>query len=292
MTKRGEEKFQRRRLRGSYISVIISISLVLFILGLFGLLVLYIQERSNEVQENIGFTIYLHDDISEMDVNRLRKAVEISPYARTVEYISKEQAVEIMKKDLGEDFMNYIDYNPLLACLVVKVNPDYANTDSLAVIREHLSRSSRIKEIDYEAPLIEKVQAKLRTIGLITLVFSTLLLIVSIALINNSIRLAIYSRRFLIKSMQLVGATQAFIRKPFVQRGILHGIYSALIAIVLTLAAIYYARQYLPDFIQFQELEILASLFGGMLVLGVIISWVSTSLAVRKFLRTRSNKLY
>lgn len=292
MTKKGEEKFHRRRLRGSYVSVIISVSLVLFILGLFGLLVLYIQERSNEVKENIGFTIYLHDEVGETDISRLKKAVELSPYTRTIEYISKEQAVEIMKKDLGEDFMNYLDYNPLLACLVVKVTPEYAHSDSLAAIKQQLMRSSKIKEIDYEAPLIEKVQAKLRTIGMITLSFAALLLIVSIALINNSIRLAIYSRRFIIKSMQLVGATQPFIRKPFVQRGIMHGIYSAIIAMILTLAVIYYGQQYLPDFIQFQQLEILASLFGLMLLLGVIISWVSTSLAVRKFLRTRSNKLY
>lgn len=292
MTKKGEEKFQKRRLRGSYLSVIISISLVLFTIGIFGLIVLFIHNQSNQIKESIGFNIYLHDDVKDIDVTRLQKAIEASDYAREVHYISKEDAVEVTKEIVGEDFMDYLDYNPLLACFEVKVNADYAHTDSIASIAANLAKSSKIKEISYQAPIIAAVQENLRQLGIVVLIVTLLLLIVSIALINNSIRLSIYSRRFIIKSMQLVGATQSFIRRPFVRRGVLHGVYSALIAILLTMAGIYYAQQYFPSFIQFNELEILASLFGGMLALGVIISWVSTSLAVRKFIRTRSSKLH
>ena len=179
-----------------------------------------------------------------------------------------------------------------MASIEVKVMPAYANTDSLAVIKASLIRSSKIKEIAYQESLIQQVQENLRIAGLIMLVFSSLLLIVSIALINNSIRLAIYSRRFIIKSMQLVGATQSFIRGPFVKRGILHGVLSAMIAIMLIMIVMYYLQQILPDLIQIQDIEILAYLFVIVMALGIIISWVSTSLAVRKYLRMRGNKIY
>ena len=292
MANKGEVKFHKRRLRSSYISVVLSVSLVLFTLGLLGLFLLYTQKISNQVMEDIGFTVYLHDDVNEVDVDRLTKAIEIADYTTQTEYISKDQAIEILKKDLGEDFMQYLDYNPLLASIDVKVKAAYANTDSLAVIKSSLSRSSKIKEIVYQESLIQKVQENLRIAGIVMLVFSGLLLIVAIALINNSIRLSIYSRRFIIKSMQLVGATQGFIRRPFVIRGVLHGIYSALIAILLIMLVMYYLQSILPDLIQIQDIEILAYLFVIVMALGIIISWVSTSLAVRKFLRMRGYKMY
>jgi cell division transport system permease protein len=279
MANQGEVKFHKRRLRSSYISVVLSVSLVLFTLGLLGLFLLYTQKISNQVMEDIGFTVYLHDDVNEVDVDRLTKAIEIADYTTQTEYISKDQAIEILKKDLGEDFMQYLDYNPLLASIDVKV-------------KSSLSRSSKIKEIVYQESLIQKVQENLRIAGIVMLVFSGLLLIVAIALINNSIRLSIYSRRFIIKSMQLVGATQGFIRRPFVIRGVLHGIYSALIAILLIMLVMYYLQSILPDLIQIQDIEILAYLFVIVMALGIIISWVSTSLAVRKFLRMRGYKMY
>lgn len=292
MAAKSDEKFQKRRLRSSYISVILSVSLVLFTLGLLGLFLLYTQKITNQVIEDIGFTIYLYDDVKQVDVDRLKKAIDIADYTRTSTYISKDEAIEILKQDLGEDFMQYLDYNPLLASIDVKVKPAYANTDSLAVVKASLSRSSKVKEIVYQESLIQKVQENLRIAGLVILIFSSLLLVVAIALINNSIRLSIYSRRFIIKSMQLVGATQGFIRRPFVQRGILHGVYSALIAMLLIMGVMYYLQNVLPDLIQIEDIEILAYLFVLVMALGIIISWVSTSLAVRKYLRMRGNKLY
>lgn len=292
MASKGEDNFQKRRLRGSYVSVILSVSLVLFTLGLLGLFLLYTQKISNQVMDDIGFTIYLHDDNKAVDIERLQKAIDVAEYTRTSTYVSKEEAVEILKSELGEDFMQFLDYNPLLASIEVKVNADYASTDSLAIIKANLSRSAKIKEVVYQESLIQKVQENLRIAGIVMLVFSSLLLIVAIALINNSIRLSIYSRRFIIKTMQLVGATQPFIRRPFVRRGILHGVYSALIAILLIMGVMYYLQQILPDLIQFQDIEILAYLFAFVMALGIIISWVSTSLAVRKFLRMRRNKMY
>ena len=247
---------------------------------------------ASQAFEDIGFTVYLYDDVKQVDVDRLKKALDIADYTRKSTYISKDEAIEILKQDLGEDFMQYLDYNPLLASIDVKVKPAYANTDSLAVVKATLSRSSKVKEIVYQESLIQKVQENLRIAGLVILIFSSLLLVVAIALINNSIRLSIYSRRFIIKSMQLVGATQGFIRRPFVQRGILHGVYSALIAMLLIMGVLYYLPNVLPDLIQIEDIEILAYLFVLVMALGIIISWVSTSLAVRKYLRMRGNKLY
>ena len=292
MAKQAEESFQKRRLRGSYISVILSVSLVLFTLGMLGLIMLYAQKISVQVKENIGFTIYLEDDIKEVDVERLQKAIDISPYSLSTIYISKDDAVDLLKRDLGEDFMQYLDYNPLLASIEVKMKAEYAHPDSLANIKSQLIKSSKVKEISYEESLVKMVQENIQRIGVLMLAFSLLLLVVAIALINNSIRLSIYSKRFLIKSMQLVGATQSFIRKPFIQKGVVHGIYSALIAILLIMGVMYYSQQYLPDLIQIQDIEILAYLFVIVMLLGIVISWVSTSLAVRKFIRTRSDKLY
>jgi len=292
MSNKAEEKFQKRRLRGSYISVILSVSLVLFTLGLLGLVMLYANKLSNQVKENIGFTIYLEDNVKEVDVDRLQKAIDVSDYALETVYRSKEEAAELLKKDLGEDFLEYLDYNPLLASIEVKLKADYAHPDSLSAIASELNRSSKIKEIDYEESLVKMIQDNIQRIGSIMLGFSLLLLIVAVALINNSIRLSIYSKRFLIKSMQLVGATQGFIRRPFIQKGIVHGIYSALIAIMLIMGIMYYSQRFLPDLIQIQDIEILAYLFVIVMALGIIISWVSTSLAVRKFLRTRTDKLY
>ncbi|GAB4383382.1 MAG: permease-like cell division protein FtsX [Salibacteraceae bacterium] len=292
MSSKAEDKFNRKRLRGSYVSVILSISLVLFTLGLQLLGYLYAEKIIKQFKEDIGFTAYLRDDVKEVDVERLMKVIEMAPYTRQARYISKEEALEIMKKDLGEDFMNYLDYNPLLASIEVKVNAEYANTDSLAAIKAELSRSSKIKDISYDEIVIEKVQSKLKLVSIVSLFFVALLLVVAIALINNSIRLAIYSKRFLIKSMLLVGATQSFIRRPFVKKAILHGIYSALIAILLIMAVIYYAEQLFPAIIDFQDMELLAVIFGTILFLGIVISWISTSLAVRKYIRMRSSKLY
>ncbi len=292
MAAKSDERFQKRRLRSSYISVILSVSLVLFTLGLLGLFLLYTQKITNQVIKDIGFTVYLYDDVKQVGVDRIKKAIDIAEYTRTSTYISKDEAIETLKQDLGEDFMQYLDYNPLLASINVKVKPAYANTDSLAVVKASLSRSSKVKEIIYQESLIQKIQENIRIAGLVILIFSSLLLVVTIALINNSIRLSIYSRRFIIKSMQLVGATQGFIRRPFVQRGILHGIYSALIAMLLIMGVMYYLQNVLPDLIQIEDIEILAYLFVLVMALGIIISWVSTSLAVRKYLRMRGNKLY
>lgn len=292
MANDSEEKFHKRRVQGSYLSVILSVSLVLFTLGLQIFAVMNAEKIIREFKENLGFTVYLKDEVSNEDMMRLQKVIASEPYTRLAKAISKEQAAESLKTELGEDFMQFLDYNPLPSSIEVKVKANYANTDSLALIQSHLMKSNKVKEVSFKKNLIENVQRKLRIVSIISLGFVALLFIVAVALINSSIRLSIYSKRFLIKSMMLVGATHAFVRSPFVRTGVLHGIYSAIIAIIMISVVMYYADRVYPTLLQRSDLESIVSLFGIVVFLGVAISWVSTSLAVRKFIRLRSNKLY
>jgi len=280
------------KVRSSYLSTIISISLVLFMLGLLGLILLNAQKISNHVKENIGFSLYLHEDISERQLQSLRTDLISKTYTKHIDYTNKEQAAELLKKDLGEDFVDFLGYNPLSASLDLYLKADYAEQNIIEDITKELKKYPAVKEVIYQKDLVAEVNNNIRKIGLVLLAFSALLLVVVIALINNTIRLAIYSKRFLIKTMQLVGATGGFIRRPFVARGVLNGILSALIAILLLLGVLYTAKQNFPALVELQDFNIYLILFSIVIVLGILISWISTSLAVRKFLRMQSGDLH
>ncbi|MFT5666629.1 MAG: cell division transport system permease protein [Vicingaceae bacterium] len=276
----------------NYISTIISISLVLFMLGVLGIILLNAKKISDHVKENIGFSLYLKEGLSENDISRLQQVLEAKEYTNRIEYINKEEAAEIMKKELGEDFVEFLDFNPLSGSVDLYLNAAYAEEGSAKLIENELKRLPAIKMVDYQMDLIAAVNKNVKKIGLVLLGFSVLLLIVVIALINNTIRLAIYSKRFLIKTMQLVGATGGFIRRPFVARGVLNGFISGVIAIVLLSGVMYSIKSNLPEFFELQNFNVYGILFGLVVLLGILISWVSTSLAVRKFLRMQSGDLY
>ena len=261
-------------------------------LGLLGLILLNAQKISNHVKENIGFSLYLHEDISERQLQSLRTDLISKTYTKHIDYTNKEQAAELLKKDLGEDFVDFLGYNPLSASLDLYLKADYAEQNIIEDITKELKKYPAVKEVIYQKDLVAEVNNNIRKIGLVLLAFSALLLVVVIALINNTIRLAIYSKRFLIKTMQLVGATGGFIRRPFVARGVLNGILSALIAILLLLGVLYTAKQNFPALVELQDFNIYLILFSIVIVLGILISWISTSLAVRKFLRMQSGDLH
>ncbi|MBD79700.1 MAG: cell division protein FtsX [Crocinitomicaceae bacterium] len=287
-----EERFTKKRLRSSYFTVIISISLVLFMLGLLGMAILQAKRLSTYVKENIGFSVILKDDVKDVDVVKFQKSLDAARYVKTTEFIDKDRAAKELTEDLGEDFVDFLGYNPLLSSIEVRLNADYANPDSLSWIEAEMTKNPRVKEVFYQRDLVVLVNENIKRISLVILVFSVLLLIIAIALINNSIRLSLYSKRFVIKTMQLVGATPAFIRMPFVLRGIANGLYGALIAIALLMGVLYYARQKIPELFEIQDVQMVATLFGMVLLLGIIITWISTSLAVRRFLRMKTDKLY
>lgn len=280
------------KVKSNYLSTIISITLVLFMLGLLGMIVLNAQKISEHVRENIGFSLYLQENLSAEELKTLQEDLKEKPFTNRIEYIDQKTAAEMLKKDLGEDFVDFLGYNPLSGSIDVYLKADYAVEEKTVEIEKALKRYPAVKEVVYQKDLIAEVNNNIRRISIVLLGFSILLLIVVIALINNTIRLAIYSKRFLIKTMQLVGATGGFIRRPFVARGILNGIISGFIATLLLMGVMYSAEQNFPTLVELKNVNLYLILFASVIVLGVLISWISTSLAVRKFLRMQSGDLY
>jgi len=287
-----DEKYNKRRLKGSYFTTIVSISLVLFMLGLLGLIILHSKKLSDYVKENIGFSIIMKEKVKEAGIIQLQKILDATPYVKSTHYITKEEAGKEFAEELGEDFTSFLGYNPLLPTIEVRFRAEYANNDSLTIIKEKILANSNVKEVWYQESLVDLVNKNVRKIGFIILGFSGLLLIIAIALINNTIRLSVYSKRIIIRSMQLVGATRRFISKPFILKGILQGIISALIAIGLLVGVIYISQREMPELVNLQELDLFLSLFGIVILLGVFITWLSNYFAVRKYIKIKSDNLY
>lgn len=287
-----ESRITRRRLRSSYATSIISISLVLFLLGLLGLLLLNAKKLSDYVKENIGISIILKDGVKEVEMRRLQKDLDAAPYVKSTEYISKEEAAKKLQDELGEDFIDFLGYNPLLASIDVYLFADFANVDSITGIEAKIGRFPEVKEVFYHKSLVHLINENVRKISYFIFAFSALLFIIALALINNTIRLSVYSRRFLINTMQLVGATNSFIRRPLLMKSIMHGIYGTLIAIGLLCGIIYLAQKEFSEIVNFGDVEILGVLFIFVLFLGILITWMSTFFAVNKFLRAQEDELY
>lgn len=287
-----ENKAGTGRLRASYITSIISIMLVLFMLGLLGLIILHGKKLSEYVRENISISVMLKDNAADDLVISYMQRLERTSYVKKAEFISREQAAKELSNELGEDFVQFLGYNPLPASIDLQLRSGYANTDSIARIEKQLLRSNLVKEVVYQKSLIDQVNSNIRKISLVILSFSLILLFISVILINNTIKLSIYARRFLIRSMQLVGATETFIRLPFIKKSILHGVIAALTAILLLIGALFLARQRMPEIIALQDVEQFTIFFAGILILGVLLSVFSTWIAVNKFLRMKIDSLY
>lgn len=286
------EKYSHRKIRSSYFSTIVSLSLVLFVLGLLGLVVLNAKKLSDYVKENIGLSIILNDSIKEADLMMLKKQLDIANFVKKATFVTKEQAAQSLQKDLGEDFVKFLGYNPLLSSFDIKLKAEYANNDSLLAIENRLLKNDNIKEVYYQKSLVNVINENVRKIGLVLLGFCFLLSVISIALINNTIRLYIYSKRFIIKTMQLVGATQGFISRPFIIRSMWNGFYSALITIALLMGLIYTAQNNFPELIELQDINLFLELFLMLMLAGIGITFLSTYFAVKKYLKIQTDDLY
>ncbi|MFH1295975.1 MAG: permease-like cell division protein FtsX [Bacteroidota bacterium] len=287
-----EQNYQRRRLATSYVTTVISITLVLFMLGLLGMLVLHAKKLSDYVKENIGFSIMIKEEVRETEIFELQKKLDKEEYVKTTEYITRERAAREFSDELGEDFVGFLGYNPLLPSIELRLKASYANPDSIRLIEERLIAYPGVKEVDYHKPLVDQINQNVERISLVILGFSMILLLISIALINNTIRLSVYAKRFLIRSMQLVGGTQKFIQRPFLAKAILNGFLSGVIAIGLLLLTLYVANREMPELLEFQDIELFSILFVLVILLGILISWISTFFAVRKYLRMKTELLY
>ncbi len=287
-----EEQYNRRRIRSSYITTLVSITMVLFMLGLLGLLLLQAERLSRHVKENISLSVIMNENVKEASILEFQKKLDISSFVKYTEYIPKEKAAADLKEQLGEDFISFLGYNPLLPSIDVHLKAAYANNDSIPVIEQQLIKNTDVKEVFYQKSLVDLVNANTRRLSYLLTGLSLLLLLIAIALINNTIRLSVYAKRFLLRTMQLVGATQGFIRKPFVRRGIVQGLMGGVIASLLLLAVLWWAQREIPEMNALNDPKLLLSLLGIVILTGIVLTWISTYLAVRKYLKIRTDELY
>ena len=287
-----EEKYQKRRLRNSYITSVISITLVLFLLGIQGLILIHAHKLSRYVRENIGVTVVLKDAAKDADIARLQKQLDFSPAVKSTVFVSKEEAATLLTQDLGEDFVDFIGYNPLSASLEIRLKAEYANNDSMAILEHQLMQINEVQEVYYQKNLVQIINDNVRRISFVLLSISAIILLIAIALINNTIRLSVYSKRLLIKSMMLVGATQSFIRKPFIQRGILQGIIGATLSCITITFVLYYVQSYAPDIVTIKDIDWFLLLFAGIFAIAIIFTWLSSYFAVRRFLKMSNDLIH
>ncbi|MAX70891.1 MAG: cell division protein FtsX [Flavobacteriaceae bacterium] len=286
------DKYQKRKLISSYVSVVISIALVLFLLGCLGLLVINSKKVADHFREQVVMTIYLNDTAKDVEVNQLKKSLAMAEYTKEAEYVSKEAAAELMKAETGEDFMDFVGYNPLKNSIDVYLKADYVTTEKLTEITESLSNKSFIEEIRYDNDLVELMNDNVKKITVWVLIISAVFTLIAVLLINSSIRLAVYSKRFIIKTMQMVGATKSFIRRPFVWKSVQLGIIGAIVALIGMGIVLYYLDITFPELELLRNMVLIVVLFVGIFLLGIVITWISTFIATQRFLNLKTDQLY
>ena len=276
----------------SRLTSVISIALVLFLLGVICLMGLLGNKLSVYVKENITFSIVLKDNQREADIKKMQKKLDALPFIKSTEYISKEQAVKELEEELGENPETFLGFNPLKASIEVRLRSDYANPDSLPKIEHYIKQYTSVSDLLYRKDMMEMVHNNMQRIGLILLVLAAMLMAISFVLIGNTIRLLIYSKRFLIHTMKLVGATPGFIRRPFVYYNMVSGVIASLLAIGMLSGFLYYLQSELTGFIQILDMKTLLVVFVLVLILGILLSAVATIIAVNKYLRMNIDRLY
>ena len=286
------EKYQKKRLRSSYFSVIISIALVLFLVGLLGMMVLKTKALAKHFKEQVTLNVFLSDNINKKKLAAFKKTIKSKDYTKSIAFISKEDAAKLMQKEIGQDFLEFLGTNPLKDVINIHLKSDFVTSEKMKGIEKNLLQNKLVHEVSYDKPLIELLNKNIKRISLWVLIFSSLLTLIAVVLINSSIRLSVYSKRFTIKTMQMVGATKSFIRRPFIWTSIKLGILGAILAIIALIGLSYYIEKQVPEISLLNNVELLATVFGGVLLLGILISWLSTYFATRRFLNLRTHELY
>lgn len=286
------ERHIKRKLQTSSLSTMLSISLVLLMIGSMGLIYLNTTKLTNYIKENIGVSLVLKDNVKKVDRLQLQKNLQTSQWVKSTQYISKQEAADILKNDLGEDFISFLGYNPLSASIEVFLNGQFANKGNFNSLQNELQNNELVDDIIIQEDLIDSINTNVRKLSLALISFSILLMIVSIALINNTIRLTVYSKRYIIRTMKLIGSTDSFVRKPFLKDGIVQGIFSGLIGILLLVIILLSIEKEMPELLILQDLTSLVLIFIGTFLFGVLISFVVTRIAVNKYLNMNEKNLY
>lgn len=282
----------RRKLRSSYLTTTISISLVLLMLGLIGLLGLTASHLSIYVKENLGLTVMIKNNAKDAEVRKLEKVLSSSQMVKSVRFINKEQAAKELEADLGEDFIEYLGYNPLLSSIEVRLYADYANPEGMEAVKGLISSFPEVKEVFYQKNIVHLIHENVRRISLVLLALASLLMLIAMALINNTVRLMVYAKRFVIRTMQLVGATRGFIRKPLLIQSVMQGLAGGFIANILLSGIIYFSTRELSGVVDFHNIPMVVMLFLMVFLVGILITWLSTFFAVRKYLNLKTEDLY
>ena len=275
-----------------FITSSISTTLVLLLLGLVVFFVLTAHNMSVYVRENISFSVLISDDMKEADILKLQKKLNQEPFVKQSEYISKKQALKEQTEAMGTDPEEFLGYNPFTASLEIKLHSDYANSDSIAKIEKMIKKNSNIQDVLYRKELIDAVNENIRNISLVLLALAMVFTFISFALINNTIRLAIYSKRFLIHTMKLVGASWSFIRGPFLRKNVWSGVLAGMLADAILMGTAYWAVTYEQELIQVITPEVMLIVCGSVLVFGIVITWLCAYISMNKYLRMKANTLY
>ena len=286
------ERYQKRKLISSYFSVVLSIGLVLFLLGILGLLVLNTKKMADHFKEQITISVFLKENAKEVEVDQLQKSLAMAEYTKLATYVSKEEAAEQHSEEIGENFIDFLGYNPLKNSIDVQLNADFVSPEQIEEIATEISKKNYVDEVSYDKPLVGLLSDNVKKISFWILVASAIFTFIAVLLINSSIRLSIYSKRFIIKTMQMVGATKIFIRRPFLWTNIKLGMLGAVIALLALGGALFYLNNNFPELNLFQDSTVLILLFVGVFVLGVLISLISTYFATQRFLNLRTDELY
>jgi cell division transport system permease protein len=286
------ESYQKQKLISSYFSVVLSIGLVLFLLGILGLLVLNTKKMADHFKEQITISLFLKDTAKEVEIDQLQKSLAMAEYTKTATFVSKEEAAEQHSQEIGENFLDFLGYNPLKNSIDVQLKADFVSLEKIEEIAAELSKKGYVDEVSYDKPLVGLLTENVKKISLWILIASAIFTFIAVLLINSSIRLSIYSKRFIIKTMQMVGATKTFIRRPFIWTNIKLGMLGALLALLALAGVLYYANKTFPELELFKDSSLLIMLFLGVFLLGILISFISTYFATQRFLNLRTDELY
>jgi cell division transport system permease protein len=289
---KSENKIMRRRLRNAYLSSIISISLVLLLVGVASLLMVNAKSVSDYFKENMQVSVMLKQSVDESDALKFKEELDKTPFIRSSAFVSREQGKKEMEQLLGEGFLDVFEVAPIPVSIDITLNAEYVSADSIEVVKARILDSPVVEEVVYQRSLVDMLNANLSKISMVLSIFIALLLFISFVLINNTVRLNVFARRFTIHTMKLVGATRAFIRAPFLGRALLQGVYAALIAIVALVGMLYYVRSEFEQMFEVFRMELLLVVVGIVLATGVLICLISTWLVVNKLVSLSKDDLY
>ncbi|WP_341220417.1 cell division protein FtsX [Polaribacter atrinae] len=286
------DAYQKRRLLSSYLSVVVSIALVLFMVGVLGLILLKSTFVANKVKEKVAITLFLKDNVSTKNRNSFKESLQKEEFTRTIIYTSKEKAATIYSEEIGEDFLKFLGKNPLKNGIDIYLKADFVTPEKMQELEDRFLKNAFVSDVSYDKPLINLLTKNIKRISFWLLVVCGFFGLIAMILINSSIRLSIYSKRFNIKTMQMVGATKGFIRRPFIWQSIKLGIIGALLALAGLGVLIYYVDQLAPSLHLVKDYVTLGYLVGGVLISAFLITWISTYFATQRFLNLKTDELY